>query len=103
MLWLVEAQRYAHDVIDVLRDDFPALREDYFAREAVRDIASHAYCPAPSFEMIVTYTREWRLMREQTGTDRWRVQIICRRDNPTAEDAEREQRINAALRAIDIR
>jgi hypothetical protein len=96
------AQRYAAAVIEVLAGDFPALKDNALGRIIPRELAQQAEAPSHMFELIVTYTREWRLVPDQTGRDRWRVQVRCHIDRPTAADGKREQRINAALRAIEL-
>lgn len=98
------AASYAEAVIDVLAAEFPALDETRLGslgRLVQQDVAQQATAPARSFEVIVTYTREWRLVPDRTGEDRWRVQVGCFIDNATTADRQREQRINEALRAIN--
>lgn len=96
------AARYAAAVVKVLASDFPAVTDHSLGRLALEHIARQAEAPMRSFEVIVTYTREWRLVPERTGRDRWRVQIACHMDAPTAADGERERRINATLRALAV-
>lgn len=97
------AAHYAQSVIDVLAAEFSALDETQFGglgRLVQQDVAEQAAAPARSFEVIVTYTRGWRLVPDRSGEARWRVQVACFLDEPTSADADREQRLNAALRAI---
>lgn len=94
------AKQYATAVTAVLAGEFPALRDSSLGRIVPEEIARQAEAPMRWFELIVTYTREWRLVPDRTGDDRWRVQIGCFTDARTSADGEREQRINAALRAI---
>lgn len=96
------AERYAANVVKVLAGDFPAVTDDSLGRLVPKHIARQAKAPMWSFEVIVTYTREWRLVPERTGRDRWRVQIACYMDDPTVADGERERRINTALRALVV-
>ena len=94
------AATYAAAVVDVLADEFPALTDNSLGRIVPEDIARQAEAPMRSFELIVTYTREWRLVPDRSGAARWRVQVACFSDEPTAADLQREERLNAALRAI---
>ncbi|MGI5422947.1 hypothetical protein [Actinomadura luteofluorescens] len=99
------ADTYADAVLAILAPEFPALDESSLGalgRLVRDDIAAQATMPDRRFEVIVTYTREWRLVPEMVGDDRWRVQIACRRDAPTPDDSARERRINEALRAINV-
>lgn len=101
----VIAAAYADAVLAVLETEFPDLDESQFGglgRLVRDDIVAQAAMPDRRFEVIVTYTREWRLVPDRSGEDRWRVQIVCRRDNPTADDGVRERRINEALRSITV-
>lgn len=94
------AVRYALAVHRVLADDFSDLATTYLGMRTRREISRQAISPDHRFEVIVTYTREWRLTTETTGWDRWRVRLCCYKNRPTGEDAAREKRINEALRAI---
>lgn len=96
------ARRYAAAVVDALAYDFPALKDDSLGRLVPKEIARQAEAPSRMFELIVDYAREWRLHPAHAGGDQWRVCIGCHKTNPTAADAEREQHINTALRAIEL-
>lgn len=96
------AERYAAAVVQALVDDFPALKDRSLGRLVPEHVARQAEAPMRSFEVIVDYTREWRLHPAPIGGDRWRVCIGCHKDNPTAADAERERRINTALQTIEL-
>lgn len=96
------AAAYADAVLAVLKAEFPSLDNGLLDRLVHRHITEQATAPTRSFEVIVTYTRQWRLVPDRANEDQWRVQIACRIDAPTAEDWAREGRINEALRAITV-
>ena len=94
------AQRYAAAVIDILAGDFPAVKDNSLGRILPEEIARQAEAPMRSFELIVTYTRQWRLHPASIGEGRWRVKLICHKNKVTEADLEFGQRINTALAAI---
>jgi hypothetical protein len=94
------AQRYAAAVIDILAPDFPAVKDNSLGRILPEEIARQAEAPMRSFELIVTYTREWRLI--PADGDRRRVQLACFKARASYEESARSRRMNAALRAIDL-
>ena len=98
------AQRYASAVIDVLADYFPSLKNGSLLGRAVPgDIARQAVTPTRAFELIISYTREWRLHPAPAlDDDQWRVRIGCHKDNWTEADIRFSDRINARLRAIKM-
>lgn len=96
------AEQYATATTAVLADEFPALRDNSLGRIVPEEIARQAESPMRSFEVIVTYTREWRLIPDGPGGRGWRVRLACFLDDPTPAEANRAQRINEALRAIRI-
>jgi hypothetical protein len=94
------AQRYAAAVIDVLSCGFPAVKDNSLGRILPVEIARQAEAPLRSFELIVTYTREWRLI--PADGDHQRVQLACFKARASHEESILSRRINSALRAIDL-
>lgn len=98
------AEHYAAAVHRILAEEFPHVGGKTLARLIVENVARQAEMPLRSFELIVDEPTlaNWRLVPEQTGPDRWRVQVICCKPRPSHANAAREQRINTALRAIEL-
>lgn len=96
------AQRYAAAVVAVLASDFPDLQDPGLGRTVRSQLARQVEAPMRSFELIVTYTREWRLHPAAVGDDRWRVKLVCHKNKVTGADLAFGQRVNAALRAIEL-
>lgn len=94
------ARQYADAVIETLAGDFPDLRDPVIADIVRGHIYRHASDPGGFLEVIVDdpISARWRLTgyRNEPG----RVRLACWRQNLTEDDTEREQRLNAALRAI---
>ena len=98
------ASRYAAAVHRVVADEFPRLDTETLRRIVVENVARQAEAPMRSFELIVDepVVANWKLVPDHTGDNRWRVQILCCKQRPSHANAAREQRINAALRAIKV-
>jgi hypothetical protein len=99
------AQRYAAAVIDVLASEFPDVADQSQGRLgwiARNDVTRQASSPDHWFELIVTYTREWRLHPIGAGLDPWRVELVCHKDRVTDTDIRLSDQINAQLRAIKL-
>jgi hypothetical protein len=98
------AARYAQAVHKALLDDFPRLMERRLTLIVWEMVARQAELASPAFELIVDDPRvaNWRLVPDATGSDRWRVQIACRKVRPSLAQGRREQRLNTALRAIRL-
>lgn len=95
------AHAYAEAVVAVLTKEFPSVTPgSSLGRIILQDVAWQVQNPTRSFEVIVTYTREWRLHPAAIGEGRWRVKLICHKDRVTEADLAFGQRINAALAAI---
>lgn len=94
------AARYAEAVVSALAADFPALKDRTLGRIVPEEVARQAEAPMRSFEVIVTYTRGWRLVPD--SRDRRRVWLVCFLDHPTDADRQRGRRINTALQTIDL-
>ncbi|MCW2901766.1 MAG: hypothetical protein JWO67_4031 [Streptosporangiaceae bacterium] len=99
---MTAAERYAAAVVGALVDDFPALKDRTLGRIAPEEIARQAEAPMRSFELIVTYTRKWRLHPAPSCEGRGRVKLICHKDNVTKADIRFAQRLNTALQAIEL-
>lgn len=97
------AHAYAEAVVAVLAEEFPPVTPgSVLGRMVLQDVAWQAQNQSRSFEVVVTYTREWRLTTETTGWGRSRVRLACYKDRPTGEDSRLERRVNEALRAIEL-
>jgi hypothetical protein len=97
------AHAYAEAVVAVLAEEFSHVTTgSSLGRIILQDVAHQAQNQSRSFEVIVTYTREWRLTTETTGWGRSRVRLACYKDRPTGEDARLERRVNEVLRAIKL-
>jgi len=94
------AERYSHAVEQVLSEEFGARLD---SPEIIRRLVSRqAANPDVMFEVIIDmHLANWRLVPDGS---RGRVRLACYRLPPQTEaDAERERRVNAALRAIELR
>jgi hypothetical protein len=97
------AGRYTDAVMSVLAEHFTELRDDsLLARTLPRDIRQQTIDPSGRFEVIVTYTREWRLHQDVTSFGAWRVVIHCHKDEWTDEDLSFLNHVNTRLRAITM-
>jgi hypothetical protein len=96
------AGRYATAVVDVLAGHFPDLKDRSLGRIVPEEVARQAEAPMRSFELIVTYTREWRLHPVGAGLEPWRVELACHKNRPTGEDVRFSDSVNARLRAITL-
>jgi hypothetical protein len=96
------AGRYATAVIGVLAKDFPDVADDNLGRLVRSDLTKQAASPDHRFELIVTYTREWRLHPVGAGPEPWRVELVCHKNNVTAADVRFSDSVNARLRAIRL-
>lgn len=99
------AHAYAEAVVAVLAEEFPSVTHgSSLGRMVLQDVAWQAQNPTRSFEVIVTYTREWRLHPEELdfGSDRWRVVLGCHKDHWTEADIRFSDFVNARLRAIRL-
>ena len=96
------AARYAQAVYQVLVDEFPNLQAKTLELLIRGQVSWQAESPSPTFEIILDdlSVANWRLVPEMTGAGRWRVQVACCKPRPSHDNAQREQQINAALRAI---
>lgn len=96
------AEQYASAVYRVLVDDFPNLNTRTLYLLIREQVGRQAEAPSRAFEVIVDdpMVANWKLVPDATGPDRWRVQVACCKPRPSHANARREQRINAALRAI---
>jgi len=95
------AERYSHRVVEVLSGEFGAKLD---AAEVVRRLVyQRAVNPDLAFAVIVDNPAlaNWRLTPDAR---RGCVRLACYRLPPQTEaDAERERRVNTALRAIELR
>jgi hypothetical protein len=96
------AGRYAFAVHQVLADHFPDLATSYLGMSVRGKIARQAASPDHRFEVIVTYTREWRLHPADVCDDPWRVRLGCHKDNWTEADRRFSDSVNARLRTIRL-
>jgi hypothetical protein len=94
------AQRYAAAVIDVLAGHFPDAADDSLGRVVRSDLRKQAASPDHRFELIVTYSRQWRLPPVGAGLEPWRVELVCHKNTVTDEDIRLSDSVNARLRAI---
>jgi hypothetical protein len=94
-------RQYADAVIETLASDFPDLRDPVVADIVREHIYTHA-ATGRGLEVIVDnpVSARWRLV--DNHADPGRVTIGCWRVKPSPGDREREQRLQAALRAITI-
>ena len=95
----VDHDRYASDVIAVLLDDFPDLRDPAIAGMVRNAVLRNARTQS-GLEIIVDDPRRanWKLVA--AARDRSRVRLGCWRVNLTDADRERLERLNAALDVI---
>lgn len=98
------AEQYAADVYRALVDDFPNLNTRTLYLLIREQVGRQAEAPSLAFEVIVDdpMVANWRLVPDVTGPDRWRVQVACCKPRPSHANTRREQRINAALRSIQV-
>ena len=98
------AGRYAAAVHQALIAEFPGLKKRTLELILLENVARQAEAPMASFQFIVdeVSSANWRLTPEHPGGAPWRVQIGCWKLHPAPADSERENRLNAALRAIEI-
>lgn len=96
------AGRYALAVHQVLADHFPDLATSYLGMITRREIARQAASPDNWFELVVTYTREWRLHPIGAGPEPWRVELVCHKNRVTDADVHFSDSVNARLRAIKL-
>ena len=92
-------RQYANAVIDLLAGDFPDLRDPVTADIVRGHIYAHAETPG-RMEVIVDnpVNARWRLTGDRDNPGR--VRLGCWHVDPSEAVREREQRLNAALRAI---
>lgn len=96
------ASKYADTVVRILAEDFPDLANSYLGMSVRGKIARQVASPDNRFEVIVTFTREWRLHPADVCDDPWRVQLGCHKDNWTEDDIRSSDCVNARLRAIRL-
>lgn len=97
------AHAYAESVVAVLAKEFPAVTPgSSLGRVILQDVAWQAQMPTRSFEVIVTYAREWRLHQDDVRGEPWRVRIGCHKDRWTEADIRFSDSVNARLRAIKL-
>lgn len=100
----VLATLYADQVMRVLWREAGHLLEGSLTDLVHEEVVRQAITPKSGFEVIVTYSQEWRLMPDFGNLDksRWRAMLACFKDRPTVADQQLEARVNAELRAIVI-
>jgi len=98
------AQRYAAAVHRILVEEFPRLADRTLELIVLEQVGRNAELQWRGFELIVDEptTASWKLVPDHLGEDRWRVQLACCKPRPSRANAAREQRVNAALRAIKL-
>ena len=96
------AGRYAAAAHRVLVEEFPRLADRTLELIVLEQVGRNAELPWTGFELTVDDPRiaNWRIVPDHLGADRWRVQLACCKPRPSHANAERERRINEALRAI---
>lgn len=96
------AARYAKAVTELLADDFDGLKAPTLSRIVTENVARQAEAPMVSFELIVDdlSLANWTLTPDPENTRR--VVLACRRYKLRATDTRREDRVNAALRALPL-
>jgi hypothetical protein len=97
----VDRDPYANAVIKVLAADFPDLRDP----DVASIVRKHVYANARTQNLIEVIVDDpgranWRLV--QAPHDRRRVRLGCFRINAGQASQEREERLNAALDALDL-
>jgi hypothetical protein len=98
------AQRYAAAVHRILADEFPRLADRTLELIVLEQVGRNAELQSRGFELIVDNptVASWKLVPDHLGDDRWRVQLACCKPRPSHANAERERRVNSALRAIEM-